>query len=113
MQDLPRSIHRTDRLDPVLAHVLPRMLATLPRVETLPYLQADHYSVGFETHISLTFPKYPGSLVDVDVKMRLYTDWTINTDAAPNVHITSLFPGVDAHSLDGKKCSENTLGKLA
>jgi hypothetical protein len=95
MQDLPRSIHRTDSLHPVLAHMLSRVLATLPRVKTLPYMQADHYSVGFETHISLMFPKYPGSLVDIDVEMRLYTDWTINTDAAPNVHIISLLPGVD------------------
>ena len=68
MQDLPRSIHRTDRLDPVLAHMLPRMLATLPRVKTLPYMQADNYSVGSETYISLTFPKYPDSLIDTVVR---------------------------------------------
>ena len=40
----------------MLAHVLSKMLATLPRVETLSYMQADHHGVGFEAHIPLTFP---------------------------------------------------------
>ena len=53
MQDLPRPIYRTYRLDSMLACMLSRMLATLPRVKTLSHMQADHCRVGFEAHISL------------------------------------------------------------
>jgi len=49
----------------MLAHMLSRMLVALPRVKTLPYMQADHHSVGFEAHISLTH----GPFVDINAEM--------------------------------------------
>ena len=74
MQDLPRSLRRTYRLDPVLAYVLSRMLATLPRVEALPHMQTDHHGVGFEAHIPLTFPIHAHfQSMGINVEMRSYT----------------------------------------
>jgi len=40
----------------MLAHMLSGVLAALPRIEALSYMQADHRGVGLETHISLTLP---------------------------------------------------------
>lgn len=70
MQDLPRPIRRTYRLNPMLAHLLSRMLATLPRVETLPYMQADYHRVGFEAYIPLIFLSDSRSFVEYGYRCR-------------------------------------------
>ena len=54
----------------MLAHVLSGMLATLPGVEALPYMQADHYGVGFEAHIPLTFLPNSRSFVEYGYRCR-------------------------------------------
>jgi len=55
VQDLPRPIRRTYCLDSMLAHMLSRMLATLPRIEALSHMQADHHGGGFEAYLPLSF----------------------------------------------------------
>ena len=74
MQDLPRPILRTYRLDSMLAHLLSRMLVTMPRIEALSYMQTDHHGVGFKAYIPLTFFGYLsfGVYIHSDIEMRLY-----------------------------------------
>lgn len=73
----------------MLAYVLSGMLATLPRVEALSYMQADHRRVGFEAHIYLTF------LSDSPFRKHRYADVfvdshrIINNNASSCVHTFS------------------------